>query len=38
MTGASKIAGRLRRLADSIDEVVAGQLWIQIFDHDPEDG
>ena len=38
MPGASKIAGRLRRLADTIDEVVAGQLWIQICDHDPEDG
>lgn len=36
--GASTIAGRLRRLADTIDEVVAGQLWIQICDHDPEDG
>lgn len=38
MPGASKIAGRLRRLADTIDEVVAGQLWIHICDHDPEDG
>lgn len=37
MPGASKIAGRLRRLADTIDEVVAGQLWIQICDHDRED-
>ena len=26
MPGASKVAGRLRRLADRIDEVVAGQL------------
>lgn len=25
----------VRRLADVIDEVVAGQLWIQICDHDP---
>lgn len=35
MPGASKIAGRLRWLADTIDEVVAGQLWIRICDHDP---
>lgn len=35
--GASLVAGRLRRLADVIDEVVAGQLWIQICDHDPAD-
>lgn len=33
--GASLIAGRLRRFTDVIDEVVAGQLWIQICDHDP---
>lgn len=35
--GASLIAGRLRDLVDVIDEVVAGQLWIQICDHDPSD-
>ena len=35
MPGASLVAGRWRRLADAIDEVVAGQLWIQICDHDP---
>ncbi|GAB3195276.1 hypothetical protein GCM10027062_01900 [Nocardioides hungaricus] len=35
--GASRVAGRLRRLTDAIDEVVAGQLWIQICDHDPAD-
>ncbi len=29
--------GRLRRLTDAIDEVVAGQLWIQICEHDPAD-
>lgn len=37
MPGASLVAGRLRRLTDAIDEVVAGQLWIQICDHDPAD-
>lgn len=35
--GASLLAGRLRNLIDVIDEVVAGQLWIQICDHDPSD-
>jgi len=35
--GASLLAGRLHRLADVIDEVVAGQLWIQICEHDPSD-
>lgn len=35
MPGASRIAGRIRRLVDQIDEVVAGQLWIQICDHNP---
>jgi hypothetical protein len=35
--GASLLAGRLRRLADVIDEVVAGQLWIQVCEHDPTD-
>lgn len=28
--GASLLAGRLQNLVDVIDEVVAGQLWIQI--------
>lgn len=37
MPGASRIAGRLRSLSDAIDEVVAGQLWIQICEHDPAD-
>jgi hypothetical protein len=37
MPGASLVAGRLRRLGDVIDEVVAGQLWIQICEHDPAD-
>ncbi|WP_460799182.1 hypothetical protein [Nocardioides pacificus] len=35
--GASLVAGRLRRLSEVIDEVVAGQLWIQICEHDPAD-
>lgn len=35
--GASVVAGRLRRLTEVIDEVVAGQLWIQICEHDPAD-
>jgi len=35
--GASLVAGRLRDLVDVIDEVVAGQLWIQICEHDPSD-
>ena len=35
--GASRVARRLRRLTDAIDELVAGQLWIQICDHDPAD-
>ena len=35
--GASLVAGRLRRLTEVIDEVVAGQLWIQICEHDPAD-
>jgi hypothetical protein len=35
MPGASLLAGRLRRLAEAIDEIVAGQLWIQICEHDP---
>ncbi len=35
--GASLLAGKLRRLVDSIDEIVAGQLWIQICEHDPTD-
>lgn len=37
MPGASRIAGRIRRLADQIDEVVAGQLWVQICEHVPAD-
>jgi hypothetical protein len=37
MPGASLVAGRLRRLGDVIDEVVGGQLWIQICEHDPAD-
>lgn len=37
MPGAARVAGRIRRLADEIDEVVAGQLWIQICDHSPDD-
>jgi len=37
MPGASKVAGQLRRLADRIDEVVAGQLWMQICGHSPDD-
>ncbi len=36
--GASLVAGLLRRLTEVIDEVVAGQLWIQICEHDPADG
>ncbi len=35
--GASLSAGRLRNLVDAIDEVVAGQLWIQICEHDASD-
>lgn len=35
--GASLVAGRLRRLTEVIDEVVAGQLWIQVCEHDPAD-
>jgi hypothetical protein len=35
--GASLVAARLRRLTDAIDDVVAGQLWIQICEHDPAD-
>lgn len=35
--GASLLAGRLRNLVDAIDEVVAGQLWIQICEHDAAD-
>lgn len=35
--GASLVAGRLRRLTEVIDEVVAGQLWIQICEHDLAD-
>ena len=35
MPGAARVAGRITRLADEIDEVVAGQLWVQICEHDP---
>lgn len=35
--GASLLAGRLRNLVDVIDEVVAGQLWIQFCEYDPAD-
>lgn len=35
--GASRVAGRLGRLSEVIDEVVTGQLWIQICGHDPAD-
>lgn len=38
MPGAARVAGRIRRLADEIDEIVAGQLWIQLCAHDPNDG
>lgn len=37
MPGAARVAGRISRLADEIDEVVAGQLWVQICEHDPDD-
>lgn len=37
MPGASLVAGRLRRLTEVIDQVVSGQLWIQICEHDPAD-
>ncbi|MDQ6934374.1 MAG: hypothetical protein M3130_03665 [Actinomycetota bacterium] len=37
MPGAARIAGRVSRLADEIDEIVAGQLWVQICEHDPTD-
>ena len=37
MPGAARVAGRITRLADEIDEVVAGQLWVQICEHDPDD-
>ncbi len=35
--GATKLAWRLRDLCDEIDELVAGELWIQARGHDPED-
>lgn len=38
MPGAARVAGRITRLADEIDQVVAGQLWVQICEHDPADG
>jgi hypothetical protein len=37
MPGAARVAGRISRLADEIDEVVAGQLWVQTCGHDPAD-
>ncbi len=37
MPGAARVAGRITRLAHEIDEVVAGQLWVQICEHDPAD-
>lgn len=38
MPGAARVAGRIRRLVDEIDEIVAGQLWIQLCQHYPTDG
>jgi len=35
--GATKLAWRLQDLSDEIDELVAGELWIQARVHDPED-
>ena len=35
--GATKLAWRLQDLSDEIDELVAGELWIQARGHDPED-
>lgn len=37
MPGAARVAGRISHLADEIDAVVAGQLWLQICEHDPAD-
>jgi hypothetical protein len=37
MPGAARVAGRISRLADEIDEIVAGQLWVQICEQDPAD-
>lgn len=37
MPGAARVAGRITRLADEIDEVVAGRLWVQICEQDPAD-
>lgn len=37
MPGAARVAGRITRLADEIDAVVAGQLWVQVCEHDPAD-
>ena len=37
MPGAARVAGRISRLADEIDEVVVGQLWVQICEHDAAD-
>ncbi len=35
--GATALAGRLGDLSDDIDELMAGQLWIQARQHDPQD-
>ncbi len=35
--GAAALAGRLGDLSDDIDELMAGQLWIQARQHRPED-
>src|SRR5665811_2480118 len=35
--GATTVAWRLRDLSRDIDELVAGQLWIQVREHDPDD-
>lgn len=37
MPGAARVAGRVSRLAEEIDAVVVGQLWVQICEHDPAD-
>lgn len=35
--GAAALARRLRNLSGDIDELVAGQLWIQAWRHNPEE-
>jgi hypothetical protein len=37
MPGATKLAWHLRDLSRDIDELVAGKVWIQARNHDPED-